>query len=253
MATTVLLKSNSMKLINIDQKKEGKNEFKQKDRKNCGSIIYNCHGNVYSIYFFIGSLDAPDYLVNVSANENQVLIGMLLELVNCVAVVGIPVMLFPILKKHNEALALGYVGFRIIESVILIVGSISLLSLLTLSKEFVKAGAPDASYFLTLGTLLLAARDWTLLLWDIVFSLGVLVLNYLLYQSELIPRWLSGWGLIGAILLLAVGLLAIFGFNQFMLLAAPIAVQEMVFAVWLIVKGFNSSAINSRSAKTDIN
>ena len=203
--------------------------------------------------FFIGSLDAPDYLVNVSANENQVLIGMLLELVNCVAVVGIPVMLFPILKKHNEALALGYVGFRIIESVILIVGSISLLSLLTLSKEFVKAGAPDASYFLTLGTLLLAARDWTLLLWDIVFSLGVLVLNYLLYQSELIPRWLSGWGLIGAILLLAVGLLAIFGFNQFMLLAAPIAVQEMVFAVWLIVKGFNSSAINSRSAKTDIN
>ena len=201
-------------------------------------------------------LNAPDYLVNVSANENQVLIGMLLELVNCVAVVGIPVMLFPILKKHNEALALGYVVFRIIESVILIVGSISLLSLLSLSQEFVKAGAPDASHFLTLGTSLLAARDWTILLGvNIVFPLDALILNYILYRSKLIPRWLSGWGLIGATLLLARGasLLAIFDFNQFILLALPIWVQEMVFAVWLIVKGFNSSAIVSESAKTDMN
>jgi len=151
-------------------------------------------------------LNAPDYLINVSANQNQVLIGMLLELVNCVAVVGIPVMLFPIFKKHNEALALGYVGFRIIESVIVIVGSISLLSLLSLSQEFVKAGAPDASHFLTLGTLLLAARDWTILLGvNIVFPLDALILNYILYRSKLIPRWLSGWGLIGATLLLARG------------------------------------------------
>ena len=201
-------------------------------------------------------LNAPDYLVNVSANENQVLIGMLLELVNCVAVVGIPVMLFPIFKKHNEALALGYVGFRIIESVIVIVGSISLLSLLSLSQEFVKSGAPDASYFPTLGTSLLVARDWTILLGvNIVFPLDALILNYILYRSKLIPRWLSGWGLIGAILLLARAacLLAIFGFHQFVLLALPIWVQEMVFATWLIVKGFNLSAIASKPAKTDIN
>ncbi len=68
-------------------------------------------------------LDATDYLVNVSANANQWIIGMLFYLINCAAVVGIAVLLFPILKKHNEALALGYVGSRIIESVILIVGS----------------------------------------------------------------------------------------------------------------------------------
>jgi len=201
-------------------------------------------------------LKAPDYLINVSANENQVLIGMLLELVNHVAVVCIPFMIFPIFKKHNKALALGYVVFRIIESVTLIVGSIGLLSLLTLSQEFIKAGAPDASYFLTLGTLLLAARDWTILLGvNIVFPLGALIFNYLLYKSKLIPRWLSGWGLIGATLLLAraARLLAIFGFNQFVLLTLPIWVQEMVFAVWLIVKGFNSSAIASESAQTDLN
>jgi len=95
-------------------------------------------------------------------------------------------------------------------------------------------------YFQTLGTLLLAMHDWTLLLGImIVFSLTALILNYLLYQSGLIPRWLSGWGLIGAILLLAAGLLEVFGFNPTEILSLPIALQEMVFAVWLIVKGFN--------------
>lgn len=174
------------------------------------------------------------------------IIGVLLLLIDCAAVVAIPVMLVPIFKKHNEALALGYVGARIIESVILIVGTIILLSLLTLSQEYVQAAAPDASYFQTLGTLLLAVYEWTLLVGImIVFSLTALILNYLLYQSELIPRWLSVWGLIGATLLLAVGLLEIFGFNLTEILSILIALQEMVFAVWLIVKGFNSSVIAS--------
>jgi len=205
-------------------------------------------------FFFLGSLVAPDYLVNVSVNENQVLIGMLLELIWALAVVGIPVMLFPILKKHNEGLALGFLGFRFIEAVSTIVHSIILLSLLTLSQEFVIAGAPDASYYLTLGTLLLAARDWAFMIGSgLVWSLSALILNYILYQSKLIPRWLSGWGLVGATLSFAVYLLQFFSINLTDFLFAPIAVQEMVFAVWLIVKGFNSSAIASESTKTDIN
>ena len=191
-------------------------------------------------------LNAPDILDNVSANITQVIIGVLLLLIDCAAVVAIPVMLVPIFKKHNEALALGYVGARIIESVTLIIGSISLLSLLTLSQEYVQAAAADVSNFQTLGTLLLAVYEWALLVGImIVFSLTALILNYLLYQSELIPRWLSVWGLIGAALLLAVGLLEIFGFNLTEILSIPIALQEMVFAVWLIVKGFNSSVIVS--------
>jgi hypothetical protein len=202
-----------------------------------------------SFAIFDPILNAPDILVNVSANITQVIIGVLLLLIDCAAVVAIPVMLVPIFKKHNEALALGYVGARIIESVILIVGTIILLSLLTLSQEYVQAAAPDASYFQTLGTLLLAVYEWALLVGImIVFSLTALILNYLLYQSELIPRFISVWGLIGATLLLAVGLLEIFGFNLTEILSIPIALQEMVFAVWLIVKGFNSSAIASESA-----
>jgi len=198
-------------------------------------------------------LNAPDILVSVSANTTQVMIGVLLLLIDSAAVVGIAVLMFPILKKYSEALALGYAGFRVIEATVIIVASIILLSLLTLSQEYVQAAAPDASYFQTLGTLLLAAWDWALLLGImIVFGLTALILNYLLYQSELVPRWLSGWGLIGAILLLAAGVLEIFGTNLSDIINLPIALQEMVFAIWLIVKGFNTSAIVSKSAKADI-
>ncbi len=203
-------------------------------------------------------LNAPDYLINVSANKTQVIIGALLEFICAIAVVGIAVMMFPILKKHNEALALGYVGARIIESVATFVAGISPLSLITLSQEFVKAGAPVASNFQTLGTLLLALRDWAGQLGMIAFILGALMYYYIFYQSKLIPRWLSVWGLIGVPFWLAVSLLIIFGsltgtsvLATFLYL--PIAVNEMVLAVWLIVKGFISSAIASLSAKTDIN
>jgi len=215
---------------------------------------------IATVTYMLGSgyldpiLYAPDYLVNVSANENPVLIGTLLEFVNHVAVVCIPFMMFPILKKYDESSALGYVVFRTLESVTLIVGSIGTLLLLTLSQEYVQAGAPDASPFLILGTLLLAARDWTILLGvNIVFPLGALIFNYSLIKSKLVPRWLSGWGLLGAILLLARGLLMIFGYDTGVFLTLPIWVQEMVFAGWLIVKGFNPSAINSLSSNTDLN
>jgi hypothetical protein len=121
---------------------------------------------------------------------------------------------------------------------------------LTLSQEFVKAGAPDASYFQTTGDLLLAAREWAFLIGSgLVWSLSAVILNYLLYQSKLIPRWLSVWGLVGATLSFATYLLQFFGINLPEIVFLPIAVQEMVFAVWLIVKGFNPSAVASESAK----
>ena len=82
----------------------------------------------------------------------------------------------------------------------------------------------------------------------LAFAISALILNYLLYQSKLIPRWLSGWGFVGAALVLANFLLEFFSIDPVEILFLPIAVQEMVFAVWLIVKGFNSSAITSESA-----
>jgi len=208
---------------------------------------------------FSGFIDDPDDLIKITENENQVIIGALFELIMAFAIAGTAIMIYPILKKHNEGLALGYAGARIIEGILFIVGVIGLLSLVTLSQEFVEAGAPDASYFQSSGTLLLAVRDWGgHMLGSIVLGLGALMLCYLFYQSRLVPRWLSVWGLIGAPLALVEGLLSMFGvvdpFSTYaVLLNLPIAVNEMVLAIWLIVKGFNPAAIASLIAKTDTN
>jgi len=204
---------------------------------------------------FIGPItDDPDYLVNTSAHENEVALAALLSLIMGVAVVGIAVMIFPILKKVNEGLALAYVVFRTLECVIFIVVAMSWLSLLTLSQEYVKAGASDATSFQAQGAILLAQQDWSNIPADIVFGLGCLMVYYLLYQSKLVPRPLSVWGFIGGALMLATAPLGAFGVISFLdtpsvLLNLPIFALEMVLAAWLIVKGFNPSAIASMSAK----
>ena len=195
-------------------------------------------------------LSGSDYLTKASENENQMIIGGLLVLIDAIAVAGIGIMIYPVLKKHHNALALGYVGARIIEGTLFMMNAITILTLLTLSQESVKAGALDASYHQALGTVLLSAGNWAYLIGlGLVFALSALILNFVLYQSKLIPRWLSGWGLVGAALVFANYLLESFGINPVEILFYPIAVQEMVFAVWLIVKGFNSPAIASPSAK----
>ncbi|PWB55891.1 MAG: DUF4386 domain-containing protein [Candidatus Methanoperedenaceae archaeon] len=201
-------------------------------------------------------LDNPDYLIKISGNENRIITGALFQLIMAAACAGIGISLYPILKKYNEGLALGAAGFRIIEAVLFFVGTICLLSILTLSREYAKAGAPDAPYFQILGTLLLALRDSAGNLGFMAFSMGALMYYFIFYQSRLIPQWLSGWGFIAAALSLSQSLLVIFGENPFstiaLLLNFPIALQEMVLAVWLIVKGFNPSVIASGQKRKEI-
>ncbi len=217
-----------------------------------GVFFIACTASSILSVLFLGSLDAPEYLVSVAANENQVLIGMLVQCIWALTCVGIPVLLFPILKKHNETLALGFFSLRLIEGIFVFLAIVCQLSLLTLSKEFV-TGVLDPSYYQASGTILHAVRDWAF--WvgpSITFALSALVLNAGLYRSKFVPRWLSGWGLVGALVYIPAELLRFFGFDQFYeVLAAPIALQEMALAIWLIVKGFNSSAIALESAKAD--
>jgi hypothetical protein len=198
-------------------------------------------------------LDVPDYLVKISANQSQVTLGALFQFIAAVTSAGIAISLYPTLRRYNEGLALGSVGFRIVEGVFYIVGALGLLSLLSLSQEYVKAGAPAASDFQILGTLILAGRNWADFGFAVIsFCLGALMYYYVFFQSKLIPRWLSGWGLIAIALLLAMALFVMFGAQPSgttFLLAVPIAVQEMVLAVWLIVKGFNPSALAPEPAK----
>lgn len=204
-------------------------------------------------------LEAPDYLVQVSAAGNNVITGALLMLVMGLALAMIPVAMYSILKRQNEALALGYVVFRGgLETVTYIGVAISWLLLLPVSEAYVRAGTPNDSSFQPLGTLLLKASATSTNTTEIVFSLGALMFCYLLYRSRLIPRWISGWGFIGAIAYLAAGLLHLFGVTGqmsavTMVLVLPTAAQELVMALWMIVKGFGPATIASPSAKIATN
>lgn len=191
-------------------------------------------------------MDTPDYLVTVSANDTQVIIGVLLEIINCAAVVGIAVAIYPIFKTYNEALALGYIGFRVVEAVILIAAVISPLLLITLSQEYLSAQVSDTSYFQTLGTLYISERaQLTGLLTPIFFSLGALLFYYFLYQSKLVPRFISIWGFIAVVLLLTWNLLETFGvsISAGIIFGLPIILNEIFLGIWLIFKGYNLSVI----------
>jgi hypothetical protein len=190
---------------------------------------------------------APHYLANAAANANQLISGALLEIGAALSVVLIPAALFPLLRRRNEGIALGYFGLRIIEALTLFVGALSALLLVTLSQDALAAGPAAAPTYQALGSVLLATRAWVFPLNPLVFGLDALLFYPLLYQANLIPRWLSAWGLIGAVLVFVLGVVGMFG-NFVVYLAIPIGVQEMVMALWLTVRGFNPTALADRSA-----
>ena len=189
--------------------------------------------------------DDGDYLATFASHETRVIVSMVSELILASAVIGIAALLFPYLKRQNEGLAIGYVGARIIEGAIIILGGISSLLLLTLSRDFLENGSGETAAFDPSAALLLEARVWTDALGTaIVFGISALILYGLMYRSELVPRWLSVWGFIGAVLVIVAGIRGLYGHSPSstlsVILTIPIGLQEMVLAVWLIVKGFNS-------------
>jgi hypothetical protein len=202
---------------------------------------------------FLGSVGSPNYLTKIAENEGQVALGVLVRFIAAFASAAIAISLYPVLRRYRQGLALGAVGFRVIEGTFYTLGAVSVLLLLTLSQEFVKAGAADPAYFQTSGTLLKALDDWAGLAGILAFYVGGLLYYRVLYQTRLVPRWLSAWGIGAVILGAAAALLVLFGVTVSMspvqmALNAPIGLQEMVLAVWLIVKGFNASAITSDSS-----
>jgi len=187
-----------------------------------------------------GLLEGPNALSKIAASQNQLVLGALLVLVMGVALAMVPVVMFPVFKKYNEVLALGCVVFRgALETVAYMASAGAWLLLVELSREHAQAASPGDPHFHTLGALL--AGPTTAYLVAIVFSLGSLMFYYLFYQSRLVPRWLSVWGLAGTVLYLASPLLAMLG-HGFGLLMAPLAVAEIVLAIWLIARGLDSPA-----------
>ncbi|HSK83834.1 MAG TPA: DUF4386 domain-containing protein [Rubrobacter sp.] len=195
---------------------------------------------------YVPVVDDPRYILGGGA-DNRVLTGAFLELILIIANMGTAVVLYPVVKRVNEILALGYVTARVVECTFIAVGILSLLTVVTLRQEAVGA---DAASLLTAGKSLVALHDWTFLLGP-GFFVGVgngLMLGYVMYKSALVPRAMAMLGLIGGPLIIASGTAILFGVIEagslWQLIATiPEFFWELSLGIWLIVRGFNPSAI----------
>src|SRR5215211_5353976 len=199
-------------------------------------------------FFYAPVLEDSRYILGAGGADNSVALGALLEMILIIANIGTAVVLYPILKRQNEILMLGYVTARVVECVFIAVGILSLLTIVTLRQE-ATAGA-DAASLLTAGKSLVALHDWTFLLGP-GFMVGVgngLLLGYLMYTSALVPRGMAVLGLIGGPLIIVSGSAVLFGVIEAggavqAIATIPEALWELLLGIWPIVRGFNPSAI----------
>jgi len=189
---------------------------------------------------FLGPLDSLDSPRSVADKAHSISAGALMVLVMAGAIAMIPPMLFPVLKKHGEATALAYVAARIMEVVLLLPAAIGPLMMVALSTT-----QPDAGTLGTVRALTQTYDQWGHASSAFFFCLSVLLLNYLLYRSRLVPRWIAGWALLAVVPYLADACLVMFGVLDpssavHAILFSPLALNEMVLAVWLLTKGFRA-------------
>jgi hypothetical protein len=197
------------------------------------------------------ALTGSDYLSRVAGHPHRLAAAALLYLIAAGGSVGIAVALYPVLRTFDAALAMGSVVFRTIEAVFYTAGVVGLLSVLSLGRKFASASAADRAAYQMMGDSLVAGREHTAVAGVFAFTLGAFMYYVVFYRSRLVPRWLSGWGCVGTVLMLTACLFALFTDSPvtgYVVLAAPIGVQEIVFAVWLLVKGFNPSALSETSS-----
>lgn len=200
-------------------------------------------------------LTSSDYLTKGSEYYNQVVLGAVMELILVISAVGTATIMFPLLRKYNETIALWHVCFRFLEAVVITIGIISVLALLTLSKEYVAGGATNIASYQASGTTLKAIHDWTFSLGpNFMLGINTMMYSYIFYKSKMVPRFIPILGMTGATLVFICALLVMFDVIDQVslwggLLALPVAANEMILAVWLIAKGFNESAIDSLNNK----
>ena len=204
-----------------------------------------------SIYITEPILKATNLLEAFSDQENKITGAAILMLIDAIAVVFIAIWLFPMLKKKSERLAIGYIGMRIMEGVFFAAYVAAVLAVLSISKAYSASDTLDTSSFQPIGQSLLSLAEWTFDIGlGIVFTSSALILNYLLFRYALVPKWLSVWGFLGALITMTIVLLKFYDMQVSEVLDFVIGIQEMVFALWLIVKGFNETAIVSEQDHT---
>jgi len=195
----------------------------------------------------VGTGSISESMINISNNQMQMRISILVDVICSIAIVFLGVWLFVTLKKQNKNIALVALGLYIVESALLAVSKISHYSLFNISQEFVKAGAPESSYFQTLATLFLSDAKFAYSIHLLVFGLGALLFYYLFLKSKYIPLVFPTWGLI-AVSLVLIGTLFVVLFDlTIIVMFVPNMLFELAIGVWLMVKGFRPQEIKSKS------
>jgi Domain of unknown function (DUF4386) len=181
-------------------------------------------------------------------DDTKIALGAFLEVLLAITNIGTAVVLFPIVKRQSESIALGYVASRVLESTIIVVGLISVLSIVTLRQNFEGARGADAASLLVAGKSLVAIHDWTFLLgpgFCAGFGTGIL-LGYLMYRSGLVPRGMALLGIIGGPLAFIAAVYALFAFEQGttpqLVLTLPEIAWELSLGFYLTFKGFKASS-----------
>jgi len=197
-------------------------------------------------------LDHPIGYIAGAGQNNRILFGVLLELLLIIANIGTAVVIFPIVRRQSEELALGYVTARLFECAFILVGIVAVLGIVTLQKEV--AGAAERSVAYTLA----AIKDWTFLLgpgWVVGWGNG-LILGYLMYTSGLVPRKMTWLGLVGGPLIILSGTLVLFdvadpGGTLQGLATIPEGLWELSLGIYCTVKGFRPSSPILRDDRAD--
>jgi hypothetical protein len=201
-------------------------------------------GFVAGILSIAPAIDNSDYLANSSLSSNQINRAAYFQFLMAFIYIGVAILLFPILKIYNERLAIGFLSFRIIAVLFVLIGTIILLLILRLSHEYIKISPSDSSYYQMIGKLLKTARDLVNHVGMIIMlCVSGIMLYTIIIQSGLIPLWISIWGLLASSLAIITSILVLIKYVEvltptYMILNIPIVLQEIVFAIWLIVKGF---------------
>lgn len=202
-------------------------------------------------------LHDPTYILQGAENDVQIKWGAFFEIVTAFAVIGTAVTLYPVLKKYNESMAIGTVTFRLLEATIIIIGIMSLLTILTLNQQYTGEVNANNNTYLVNGRLLVALHDWTFLFGpNIVLGPSTFMTGYLLYRSKLVPGFISVLGMVAGPLVSASGIMAMFGiYAQVSVTGAltclPVFLYEMLLAFWLIAKGFRQ-ADKIQATKVDL-
>jgi hypothetical protein len=195
------------------------------------------------------SLVGPDYLTQLSAHASLAALGIFAKIVAALASAGIAVAMCQVMKRASAGLALGSVVFRTLEAACYLVGAVSLLAVLKLSQQFTAGGAGEQASLRTIGDSFMSLRGYAApLLAVFAFCVGAFLYNFLFFRSRLVPRWLSGFGIAAIICLAVACVLSLSTGNRitsYIPLAAPVFVQELALAVWLMARGFNTSVIVS--------